>query len=109
MHNEGHRWIEDLYRDTRTALSPGKGLDYQNLRTGETLKRFVEELDESLQCEGDNGRGFRLYNWIHHLISVSATDGVYGVNNPFRDPEVEKNYWCVSHHNLSRRLIAIYA
>jgi hypothetical protein len=107
MHVEGHRWVEDLYRDTRTALAPGKGLDYQNMMTGKSLQRFVEELDEDLG--GDGKKNFRLYDWIHHLISVAATDGIYGRNNPFRDSEVEKNYW-YAHHTFdsSSKLLKKY-
>jgi hypothetical protein len=91
IHDEGHRWVEDLYRDTRTALAPSKGLDYQNLMTGESLQRFIDDLDYGL--ESGSRHDFKLYDWIHHLISVAAADGVYGKNSPFRDPEVEKNYW----------------
>jgi hypothetical protein len=97
MHESGHRLVEDLYRDTRTALAPGKGLDYQNLMMGKSLQRLIEELDLRM---GDGGagitvKGLNLYHLIHHLISIATTDGVYGKNNPFRNPDVEKNFWYV--------------
>lgn len=91
MHGEGHPWIEDLYTDTRRALAPGKALDYQNIMTGLSLQRFIERLDSEVSDKGK--QGFNIYDWIHHVFSVAPSDGVYGKNNPFRDPEVEKNYW----------------
>jgi hypothetical protein len=91
MHEDGHPWIRDLYRDTRTALSPGEALDYQNMLTGESVQREVERLDGSVGGEGVDG--FAFYSWTHHLISLAATDGVYGSKNPFRDPRVEADFW----------------
>lgn len=91
MHEDGHAWIRDFYRDTRTALSPGEGLDYQNLMAGESLQRLIEALDRQLGTSGN--KNFKLYEWIHHLLSVATTDGVYGKNNPFRDRQVEKDFW----------------
>lgn len=91
MHEDGHPWIRDLYRDTRTALAPGESLDYQNILTGESLQREIERLDADVGAEGRNG--FAFYGWTHHLISLAATDGVYGSHNPFRDPKVEADFW----------------
>ncbi|KIW05081.1 uncharacterized protein PV09_04229 [Verruconis gallopava] len=93
MHEEGHRWIEDLFRDTRNALAVGSHLDYQNLMAGESLKNFIDQLDEDVGIEGK--KRFNIYKWIHHTITVAASDGVYGKNNPFRDPAVENDYWYV--------------
>jgi hypothetical protein len=91
MHNDGHPWIRDLHRDTRTALSPGPGLDYQNVMTGESMQRIIDAFDAGV---GDTGKkDFDIYKWIRHVFSVAPTDGVYGKNNPFRDPKVEADFW----------------
>ena len=93
MHEESHPWIRDMFRDTRAALAPGPNLDYQNMLTGQSLQRIIEDLDQDVgECGKKN---MDLYSWVHHLMSVAPTDGVYGRNNPFRDSNVEKDYWWV--------------
>lgn len=91
MHEEGHPWIRDIFRDTRTALAPGEALDYQNMLTGRSLQKIIDELDQQVHSAGK--KKLALYSWVHHLMSVAPTDGVYGKNNPFRDSKVEKDYW----------------
>jgi hypothetical protein len=81
MHNECHPWNRDLFRDTRTALAPGPHLDYQNLKTGESMQRIIDSLDAELASAGKGD--FSIYKWITHVFSVAPSDGIYGKNNHF--------------------------
>ena len=34
-----------------------------------------------------------LWRWIRHEITMSTTEAVYGLGNPYRDPEIERCFW----------------
>jgi hypothetical protein len=69
----------------RAALAPGPHLDEQNLRMGINAVQHIDEL-------GD-GKRIKLYEWVAHTIVQATSEGVYGANHPFKDPEVEKAFW----------------
>lgn len=91
LHEEPHSFLNDSFRKTRNALAPGKGLDHQNMGTGKSIERFILKLERDASDFG--GKKLPFYTWIKHVLTIAATDGVYGENNPFRNPEVEENFW----------------
>lgn len=81
--------VHDVDRVHRASLAPGEGLDYQNLRTANTL---IAEIDKVVKNrEGEEP--IDLYEWIRRVISLASTDGVYGATNPFRDSAVLDAFW----------------
>ncbi|KAI6351420.1 hypothetical protein MCOR25_009939 [Pyricularia grisea] len=36
---------------------------------------------------------FQLFEWVRHEILIATTESVYGPNNPFRDPSMEKAWY----------------
>jgi hypothetical protein len=72
MHDEPHQHIAEQGREQRRTLAPGKGLDYQNLRTGRGVEGEVIKLAEEVAGEG---KRLDLYAWVQHLITVAASDG----------------------------------
>lgn len=71
-------------------LSNGASLDRINLATAQDKLRLVDEL----VLESAKGPAhIELYGWIQHLVAVSATTGFYGPQNPYKDPQHEKDFW----------------
>jgi hypothetical protein len=81
----------------KDSLSPGPHLDYQNLRATNSLKDMLDELLS--QSSADSLGRLRLHEWIKHVITVAASNGVYGASNPFMDKQVEQAFW----YDCSRR------
>jgi hypothetical protein len=94
LHDEPHTFLNDTFRGTRNALAPGKGLDHQNMGTGESVERFILKLEQDVSYAGTQTLPF--YAWIKHVLVIASTDGVYGEKNPFRNPSIEENFWYVS-------------
>lgn len=91
IHEDPHAFLNDTFRETRNTLAPGKALDYQNIGTGKSIENFVLRLEQAASYDGFPNLPF--YTWIKHVLTVAATDGVYGEGNPFRKSEVEENFW----------------
>ncbi|KAK5657858.1 hypothetical protein OQA88_2406 [Cercophora sp. LCS_1] len=71
---------------TREALAPGTGLDDQNLRMA---KQSVTELDSILKANCN----IELLSWTKHIILQGVSAGLYGMQHPFVEPEMEKAMW----------------
>ncbi|KAK4185853.1 cytochrome P450 [Podospora australis] len=80
--------FQEFRTRTRSALLPSQGLDELNLRMAEYS---VAEINEILGGKGDGS--IELLRWSKHVILQSVSAGFYGVNHPFRDPEMEKAMW----------------
>ena len=66
---------------TRDSLAPGSHLDYQNLRANNSFRDLlVETLAPAWKTTTAR---VSLHGWLRHLITVSASTGVYGSSNPF--------------------------
>lgn len=66
-----------------SAVSAGPGLDAMN-------RRSVEVLAESLdRLSGKGPTTTKMFEWTRHELLIATTEGVYGPNNPFRDPAME--------------------
>ncbi|KAL1883967.1 hypothetical protein Daus18300_000075 [Diaporthe australafricana] len=73
-----------------TALSNGASLDRLNLATSQEKLRLVDEL--VLESSRDPVH-LELYDWVQHVVALSATIGFYGPQNPYKNPQHEKDFW----------------
>lgn len=77
--------LETLRARTKEILAPGPHLDAQNLRmANESLIQVNDMLNKS---------HVDLFAWARHAIVQATGAGLYGVQHPFRNPEVEKALW----------------
>jgi hypothetical protein len=73
-------------------------------------RRTLIELDRLLDGPPNQ---IGLLEWARHVITQASSCGVYGMQHPFLDPEVDKAFWyyesllslssCSTTHNISRR------
>ncbi|KAI0400028.1 cytochrome P450 [Xylaria palmicola] len=68
------------------ALSPGVELDSMN-------RVSVESINTSLNAISSSRTRIQLFKWVRHEIFMATSDGVYGPENPMRDPEVETAWY----------------
>jgi hypothetical protein len=80
--------LEDFRVRTREALAPGVHLDEQNLRMG---KQSATEVTDILEQQGR----IELLSWVKHVILQGTSAGFYGMQHPFRDPQMETAMWYV--------------
>lgn len=72
------------------TLSNGASLDRLNLATSQEKLRLVDKIVlESSKSPVD----IELYDWVRHVVTISATTGFYGPQNPYKDPQHEKDFW----------------
>jgi hypothetical protein len=81
-----------------TTISNGPSLDRLNQSTSEEKLRLVDEL--ALESTKDTVH-MDLYEWIQHVITMSATTGFYGPQNPYKNPQHEKDFWYASHQHTN--------
>jgi hypothetical protein len=75
------------------GMSPGADLDSLNLTTVQEQMRHIDNLAAQAVSSHGNSIYIDLVAWIQHTISQSATLGLYGPMNPFKNPEHEKGFW----------------
>lgn len=78
-----------FYKAIHAALSPGPGLDEMN----RTMARRVTASIDQLFSQPNGGKVVKLFEFVKHEITLATTDSVYGPQNPFKDPKVEKGLW----------------
>ncbi|KAK7978159.1 hypothetical protein PG988_005649 [Apiospora saccharicola] len=83
----------DFRKISVQGMAPGADLDRLNLETVQGELRHVQELAAQSLSAPDEPVSIDLNEWIQHLLSQSATTGLYGPMNPFKDPEHEKSFW----------------
>jgi len=84
-------FTRDLSRAMKDSLSPGPHLDYQNLRATNSLKDVIDK--SFSRSSASNSSRLRLHEWVKHVITIAASNGVYGTSNPFLDAQVEHAFW----------------
>lgn len=73
-----------------TLSNGGSSLDRINLTTSQEKLRLIEEM--ALESSRAPVK-VDLYEWILHVITLSASTGFYGPQNPYKDPQHEKDFW----------------
>ncbi|KAI1487550.1 cytochrome P450 [Biscogniauxia mediterranea] len=81
-----HGYLSTFTKAIHPALSPGPGLDAMNHVSVQTIAAALEKM-------GTQTRHVKMYEWIRHEIFMATTDGVYGPQNPLRDPAVEAAWY----------------
>ncbi|KAL8763459.1 MAG: hypothetical protein Q9184_000767, partial [Pyrenodesmia sp. 2 TL-2023] len=84
-------YSHEMYKLMHPALAPGAGLDGLNHAASQDIAKALERL----RAPGDRSKRIRLAEWSRHEITMATTNAVYGNQNPFRSPEVEKAFWYV--------------
>ena len=77
--------LENFSHISKEALAPGLHLDTQNLRMAE--QSLLEVTDMLKQ---DN---IELLQWATHATVQATATGLYGIQHPFKDPEIEHAMW----------------
>ncbi|POS78972.1 hypothetical protein DHEL01_v202630 [Diaporthe helianthi] len=78
-----------------STLSNGPSLDRINKVTSQEKLRLVDEL---VLESSKNPVTLELYDWIQEVITMSATAGFYGPQNPYKDPQHKKDFWTFNDH-----------
>ncbi|KAI2622461.1 cytochrome P450 [Hypoxylon sp. NC1633] len=73
----GGSYLMSFPKYIHSALSAGPGLDAM------TEDRWANEGTTTI----------KLFEWVRHELLLASTEGVYGPQNPFRDPTVEKAWY----------------
>ena len=79
----------DTYREMKKALAPGPHLDQMN----RTMLQIVAASLESLRVPKSDSKEINLMSWIRHELTMATTYSVYGPQNPFADPVIQKAFW----------------
>lgn len=87
---ETRNFARQVHHIEATTLSNGNSLDRLNLVTSQEKLRLVDEL--VLESSKDPVQ-IELYEWVQHLVTISASTGFYGPKNPYKDPQHEKDFW----------------
>ncbi|KAI2615544.1 cytochrome P450 [Hypoxylon sp. NC1633] len=84
---EHDSYLSTFVPSTNPALSPGPGLDAIN---GAAIRYIAD----SLAKLRDNGPStVDLFTWVRGELFVATTESIYGPQNPFRDPALEKAWY----------------
>lgn len=73
-----------------STLSNGPSLDRLNQVTSQEKLRLVDEL---VLESSKNPARIELYDWVQEVITMSASTGFYGPQNPYKDPQHKKDFW----------------
>lgn len=74
------------------ALSPAGGM-LDMLKEAASATRYLLD-DLAARARNNNGKvEANLWDWVRHEVTLVITESLYGVENPFRDPEIEKGFW----------------
>lgn len=87
---ETRSFARQVHHIEAVTLSNGASLDRLNLVTAQEKLRLVDEIVLESSKDPVN---IELYDWVQHLVTISASTGFYGPQNPYKDPQHEKNFW----------------
>ena len=81
-------FMADIHDGMYEILGPGRELERMTQVTLETLNSYFNELSSDKDAQVD------LFGWIRRVFTISSTDAVYGLDNPFRlHSELEDAFW----------------
>lgn len=84
-------YSHEMYKLMHPGLASGAGLDGLNHAASQDIAKALGRL----RAPGDRPMRIRLAEWSRHEITIATTNAVYGVQNPFKSPEVEEAFWYV--------------
>lgn len=86
---ETRSFARQVHNVEASTLSNGASLDRLNQVSSQEKLRLVDELVLESSKEPMH---IELYDWIQHVITMSATTGFYGPQNPFKNPQHERDF-----------------
>lgn len=87
---EERSFARQVHHLEAVTLSNGASQDRLNLVTAQEKLRMIDEI----VLESSKGPvNIELYDWVQHVVTISATTGFYGPQNPYKDPQHEKDFW----------------
>lgn len=86
---ETRSFARQLHHVEASTLSNGPSLDRLNQVSSQEKLRLVDELVLKSSKEPMH---IELYDWVQHVITMSATTGFYGPLNPFKNSQHEKDF-----------------
>ncbi|KAJ3952068.1 hypothetical protein N0V92_011502 [Colletotrichum tropicale] len=95
-HLQGPPEAKEFDRVQRASMSAGPDLDAMALVSARVTLELVEEL--AMKAKARAGTRIELYTWLKHNIALSASEGMFGPMNPFRDPKNEAHFWYLEHN-----------
>ena len=88
----GPHLISDFSHAMKLSLAPGPHLDEQNERMDNRALADIHALLNTSSLE-QQGRQIKLLEWARHAVVQASSCGVYGIEHPFLDLEVEESFW----------------
>ncbi|KAI2616503.1 cytochrome P450 [Hypoxylon sp. NC1633] len=75
-----------VMKDIHKTLAPGPDLKH-------ITDRVAYDLNDSMRKLHGKTTRVNLLHWFRHEFGMSSTNGIYGPDNPFKDPKVEAGFW----------------
>ena len=82
----------ESYQAIRNAMAPGANLDRMNRAMIQDIATSCDRLQPDIQ-KGLPARKIGLMEWLRHELTAAMTNAVYGPQNPYQDPRVERAFW----------------
>jgi hypothetical protein len=79
-------YMNAVMLDIHATLAPGPKLE-------SVTTRVAYDLNDSIKKLHGKSTRMNLLHWFRHEFGMSSTNGIYGPENPFKDPEVEAGFW----------------
>ena len=86
--------LQETTRTLHVALSAGK--EGRLAEVSELMVKSLGRVVEGLVKEIGEAGGMKkvgLLEFVRHAVTMAATDAIYGPENPFKDPKVERGFW----------------
>ncbi|KAI0096081.1 cytochrome P450 [Nemania sp. FL0031] len=80
-------YLMSLPKYLHSALSTGPALYDMNRRSVQVIAKSLNKLAQEGPTTVD------MFQWVRHELLLASTEGVYGPNNPFRDPIMEQAWY----------------
>ncbi|KAJ0307368.1 hypothetical protein COL5a_000221 [Colletotrichum fioriniae] len=92
-HLGGGPEAKEFDRVQRTTLAAGPELDDMSLVATQVKLEIVDKLAASALESSETGVPIDLFAWVKHTVGLSATEGMFGPLNPFKNPDHEADFW----------------
>lgn len=80
------------HRSMRNTLqNPSSESNQMSSRMAQEAARHVDKL--VFQAASGTTEQVMLLEWVRHVVVQASSCGVYGLEHPFRDPDVERAFW----------------
>ncbi|KAI1111519.1 cytochrome P450 [Nemania sp. NC0429] len=87
-HPSDDGFVHGMTSAIRPTLSPGPKLNLLNRNAVQTIATSLDKVARTKTTLRLN-----LVEWVYHQVMIATTDGVYGPQNPFRDPVIQKAFF----------------